>query len=134
MGVNVFDKLYDLVSEENRDNAALLKSFKKEDYDSKIVELDSAIKSETKKFDKLKKDKDQLETERAEVQKQLLLLESKIKSTVEVIDLEKVKQELSTIFADIQSISVKKTKMVEQLGKAEEIVMALKTAQSTPTT
>jgi DNA repair exonuclease SbcCD ATPase subunit len=97
MGVNVFDKLYDLVSEDNRENTALLKSFKKEDYGEKIVSLDKNILTETGTFDRLKEDKEELESERSEMQKQLLLLESQIKKTVEAIDLNKVTDELNIV-------------------------------------
>jgi DNA repair exonuclease SbcCD ATPase subunit len=132
MGVNVFDKLFDIVSEENKEASSLLKSFKREDYGAKIAELDEKIEEEQRGFETFGWDRDTLDSDKNKIQKQLAVLESQIKHTVGVIDIDDVEEELKRKQEEIKTLSEKKGKMDTQLSQAEGIVSQLKEKVSAP--
>jgi DNA repair exonuclease SbcCD ATPase subunit len=132
MGVNIFDKLYDVVSEENRENAALLKSFKKEDYGLKIAELSQQMKDEMGTFEYLKQEKETLENDKSVIQKKLMTLESQIKKTVEIIDLKDVEELLSSKKNDVVELTQKMDKMVTQFTRVDSIVTDVRKKLDTP--
>lgn len=132
MGVNVFDKLYDLISDENKEHMALLKSFKKEDYGSKIAELSTNLKEEMTRFETVKKEKAIFEADKTEIEKKLVVLESQIKKTIDLIDINEVETDLALKLGEIKMIESKILKMRTQLSQAETIVIELKQKQSAP--
>ena len=132
MGLNVFDKLFEVVSDENRESMALLKSFKREDYGQKIIELDSVIQKEESDFETLKLERDSFEFDKSAMDKQLIVLESQIKDTVESIDLSDTEQRLAKSKDEVSSIDERLTKMSDQLVQIEEVVSRLKTKNSQP--
>jgi DNA repair exonuclease SbcCD ATPase subunit len=129
MGVNVFDKLFDVINEDNKENAALLKSFKKEDHGQKLAELDDNILSETTLFNQYKSDKETIEVEKLKVEKELILLESQIKNTIGVIDIADVESDLITAHGEIVLINEKKLKMQVQFDQTGDIIKELKEKQ-----
>jgi DNA repair exonuclease SbcCD ATPase subunit len=43
MGVDVFDKLYTIASDENRDNASLIRKFKQDDFTQKLADIEKDV-------------------------------------------------------------------------------------------
>jgi DNA repair exonuclease SbcCD ATPase subunit/DNA repair exonuclease SbcCD nuclease subunit len=50
MGVNVFDKLYSIAYEENRDNASLIKKFKSDDFTTKLADIETKLTDKSKEY------------------------------------------------------------------------------------
>ena len=130
IGVNVFDKLFDVVSEDNKEAAILLKNFKKDDFSLRLAELDDVIKTNGKLFDELAEKKDEFEQEKTEVERKLSNLESQIQQTTLSIDLDVETKRLESFTSSLEINNGKLEKMEEQLTQAEGIVSELIESQS----
>jgi DNA repair exonuclease SbcCD ATPase subunit len=130
IGVNVFDKLFDVVSEDNKEAAILLKNFKKDDFSLRLAELDDVVKTNSKLFDELAEQKDEFEQEKTEVERKLSNLESQIQQTTLSIDLDVETKRLESFTSSLETNNGKLVKMEEQLTQAEGIVSELIESQS----
>jgi DNA repair exonuclease SbcCD ATPase subunit len=130
IGVNVFDKLFDVVSEDNKEAAILLKNFKKDDFSQKLAELDDTVKTNTKLFDELVVTKDDFEYDKTEAERKLSNLESQIQQTTLSIDLDVETKRLEYFTSSLETNNGKLVKMEEQLTQAEGIVSELIESQS----
>jgi DNA repair exonuclease SbcCD ATPase subunit len=130
IGVNVFDKLFDVVSEDNKEAAILLKNFKKDDFSQKLAELDDTVKTNTKLFDELVVTKDDFEYDKTEAERKLSNLESQIQQTTLSIDLDVETKRLESFTSSLETNNGKLVKMEEQLTQAEGIVSELIESQS----
>ncbi len=125
IGVNVFDKLFDVVNEDNKEAAVLLKNFKKDDFSQKLAELDETIQTNSKLFDELVVKKDDFEYDKTEVERTLSNLESQIQQTTISIDLDVETKRLNTFTGSLEENNAKIVKMDGQLVQAENIVTEL---------
>jgi DNA repair exonuclease SbcCD ATPase subunit len=50
MGVDVFDKLYTIASDENRDNASLIRKFKQDDFTQRLADIETNLISKNKEY------------------------------------------------------------------------------------
>ena len=50
MGVDVFDKLYTIASDENRDNASLIRKFKQDDFTQKLADIETNLIDKNKEY------------------------------------------------------------------------------------
>ena len=50
MGVDVFDKLYTFASDENRDNASLIRKFKQDDFTQKLADIEVNLKTKKSEY------------------------------------------------------------------------------------
>jgi DNA repair exonuclease SbcCD ATPase subunit len=130
IGVNVFDKLFDVVSEDNKEAAILLKNFKKDDFSLRLAELDEIIKINGTIFNELVEKKDEIEQDKTEVERKLSNLESQIQQTTLSIDLDVETKRLESFTSSLETNNGKLVKMDEQLIQAEGIVSELIESQS----
>jgi len=130
IGVNVFDKLFDVISEDNKEAAILLKNFKKDDFSLRLAELDEIVKINGKIFNELVEKKDEIEQDKTEVERKLSNLESQIQQTTLSIDLDVETKRLESFTSSLEINNGKLVKMDEQLIQAEGIVSELIESQS----
>jgi DNA repair exonuclease SbcCD ATPase subunit len=130
IGVNVFDKLFDVVNEDNKEAAILLKNFKKDDFSLRLAELDEIVKTNGKVFNELVEKKDEFEQNKTEAERKLSNLESQIQQTTLSIDLDVEKKRLESFTSSLETDNGKLVKMGEQLTQAEGIVTELIQSQS----
>jgi DNA repair exonuclease SbcCD ATPase subunit len=130
IGVNVFDKLFDVISEDNKEAAILLKNFKKDDFSLRLAELDEIVKTNGKIFNELVEKKDEFEQNKTEVERKLSNLESQIQQTTLSIDLDVETKRLESFTSSLETNNGKLVKMDEQLIQAEGIVSELIESQS----
>ena len=130
IGVNVFDKLFDVVNEDNKEAAILLKNFKKDDFSLRLAELDEIVKTNGKIFNELVEKKDEFEQNKTEVERKLSNLESQIQQTTLSIDLDVETKRLESFTSSLETNNGKLVKMGEQLTEAEGIVSELIESQS----
>ena len=130
IGVNVFDKLFDVVNEDNKEAAILLKNFKKDDFSLRLAELDEIVKTNGKVFNELVEKKDEFEQDKTEVERKLSNLESQIQQTTLSIDLDVETKRLESFTSSLETNNGKLVKMGEQLTQAEGIVSELIESQS----
>ena len=57
MGVDIFDKLYGLASDENRDNASLIRKFKSDDFTTRLADIENDLKSSIEEYGEMEKNK-----------------------------------------------------------------------------
>ena len=50
IGVDIFDKLYQKVADENRDNATLIRKFKSDDFTQKLMDIDTDLKTDKNEY------------------------------------------------------------------------------------
>jgi DNA repair exonuclease SbcCD ATPase subunit len=50
MGVDVFDKLYTIASDENRDNASLIRKFKQDDFTQRLADIETNLIGKNKEY------------------------------------------------------------------------------------
>ena len=130
MGVDVFDKLYSIAQEENRDNASLIRKFKSDDFTQKLADIETSLKEKESEYKlaeiQLNASKDEVETHN---QKLISLNEKivKVKSdNCSLDDLETQKSTLETSLTDLLSqrdITQSKIDELEetQIGLEEKI-------------
>ena len=125
IGVNVFDKLFDVINEDNKEAAILLKNFKKDDFSQRLAELEGIISDGEDKFDILIKEKEELESDKTEIEKKLSTLESQIIQTTITLDLDDETKRLNLFTSSLESHIAKLDKMETQLTQADGIVLEL---------
>jgi DNA repair exonuclease SbcCD ATPase subunit len=125
MGVNVFDKLFDIVNEDNKEAAVLLKNFKKDDFSQKLGDLETTINTDTILFDNLVDKKDDLEHDKTGIERELSRLESQIIQTTITLDLDVETRSLNLLTSSLESHKGKLEKMEEQLGVSNGIISQL---------
>ena len=50
MGINIFDKLYNIAHEQNKDNASLIRRFKQDDFTQKLADIQVDLKSKESEY------------------------------------------------------------------------------------
>jgi len=78
IGVDIFDKLYQQASEQNRDNATLIRKFKSDDFTTKLAEIDTKLKGEKSAYKLLEIQQDKCKKEEEKLNKEIIKLNGKI--------------------------------------------------------
>ena len=78
IGVDIFDKLYQKASDENRDNATLIKKFKSDDFTQKLADIQSSLTTDTNRYKLLEISQTSLKQEEEDLNKTLIELNSNI--------------------------------------------------------
>jgi len=115
LDINVFEELYSIANNEQRDLSVLIREHNKKNYQECLLEVEQKIKSEGKQIQKLKEDKDSLENSISKETEEMLELSSKLfNSTNEDCDIgELIKNK------QLQEESIEKLKNTLQILKAE---------------
>ncbi len=127
IGVDIFDKLYNLASEENRDNATLIRKFKSDDFTTKLAEIETNLKSDKAEYKLAEIEKNTLKDKEEEYNKQIAKLNEKIvklnaDSGVSIDELEK---RLSTLKSKLEEIKENKTLIQQKISQREELQVTL---------
>ena len=127
IGVDIFDKLYNLASEENRDNATLIRKFKSDDFTTKLADIETNLKSDKAEYKLAEIEKNTLKDKEEEYNKQIAKLNEKIvklnaDSGVSIDELEK---RLSTLKNKLEEIKENKTLIQQKISQREELQVTL---------
>jgi DNA repair exonuclease SbcCD ATPase subunit/DNA repair exonuclease SbcCD nuclease subunit len=127
IGVNIFDKIYQLAADENRDNATLIRKFKSDDFTSKLAEIDTNLKTTRNEYKLTEIELNGLKDEEDSHNKELIRLNGKIvklnaDSGVSIDELERRLEVLKEKETTIQS---DKNLLQEKIGKFEELQIQL---------
>ena len=101
IGVDIFDKLYQKASDENRDNATLIRKFKSDDFTQKLADIDTELKTDKNEYKLLEMSQKALKEEDDILNRQIIKLNEKIvklnsDSGVSIEELEKRLKNLET--------------------------------------
>ena len=72
IGVDIFDKLYNMASDENRDTATLIRKFKSDDFTTKLSEIQTKLKTDKNEFKLVERNQTALKTEEDELNKKII--------------------------------------------------------------
>ncbi len=127
IGVDIFDKLYNLASDENRDNATLIRKFKSDDFTTKLADIETNLKSDKAQYKLAEIEKNGLKDKEEEYNKQIAKLNEKIvklnaDSGVSIDELEK---RLSTLKSKLEEIKENKTLIQQKISQREELQVTL---------
>ena len=126
IGVDIFDKLYTIAADENRDNATLIKKFKSDDFTSKLAEIKTQLTGTTNEYKLVDIELGGIKTEEESLNKDLIRLNSKIvklnSDNVGIEELEKRKKILSDKETEILNL---KNTTQDRIGKLEALQLEL---------
>ena len=131
MGVDIFDKLYGLASDENRDNASLIRKFKSDDFTTRLADIENDLKTSIEEYGEMEKEQDTAKSKEEHLQNQIVRLNEKIvklnaDSGVSIEELEKrlkiLQKKKDKIHTDKDSIQNRITQREELQITLEEIL------------
>ena len=126
IGVDIFDKLYQLASDENRENSTLIKKFKSDDFTSKLAKIETDLKESKSEYKLVEIELNGIKDEEDGLNKDLIRLNGKIvklnSDLVGIDELEKRKKILNDKETEILNT---KTTTQERIGKLEDLQLQL---------
>ena len=126
IGVDIFDKLFQIAADENRDNSTLIRKFKADDFTSKLVSLTEDYDTSKTRYD-IKKNQLEIETGIGEqVNKKLIALNSKIvKLNSDLVGIDELHKRKTILENKIKELTVQKTTNEERIDKLEKLQIEL---------
>lgn len=98
LGLNIFDKLHQKAVEENRENTALIKKFKRDDFTSQLAEIETQLNDLSKDYSELQDSQEKFKKEEERLQSEINDLNKKIvQLDVSNFSIDTLKSELSTL-------------------------------------
>ena len=123
IGVDIFDKLYQLASDENRDNATLIRKFKSDDFTQKLADIDTRLKENKNDYKLLELNQKALNEEDELLNKRLLSLNEKIVklNSDSGVSIEELEKRLNNLKNKKESVEKQKTSLQERLDHREKL-------------
>jgi DNA repair exonuclease SbcCD ATPase subunit len=127
IGVDIFDKLYQKASDENRDNATLIRKFKSDDFTQKLADIETNLKSNKSEYKLLEIEQESAKSKEEELNKEIIKLNGKIvklnaDSGVSVDELE---NRLKVLIDKQTELLNKKGSLQERITQREELQLTL---------
>ena len=127
IGVDIFDKLYQQASDENRDNASLIRKFKRDDFTQKLAEIDIDLKQKKSEYKLLDVQHETAKTVEEKLNKEIIKLNEKIvklnsDSGVSIEELEKRKTVLSNKQDELKTL---RDSVQDRISHREELQITL---------
>ena len=130
MGVDVFDKLYSIAYEENRENATLIRKFKSDDFTTKLADIETKLIDKLYEYDEVQNNLTDFNKSIDKLNQQLVSLNGKIvpiksdEYTLEQLESKKTKLEdgLQSVVTQRDSNQSKVTELEEKQIELEESI------------
>jgi DNA repair exonuclease SbcCD ATPase subunit/DNA repair exonuclease SbcCD nuclease subunit len=126
IGVDIFDKLYTVAADENRDNATLIKKFKSDDFTSKLADIKTQLTEATNEYKLVDIELGGIKTEEESLNKDLIRLNGKIvklnSDNIGIEELEKRKKILTDKETEVLDT---KNATQDRIGKLEALQLQL---------
>ena len=123
IGVDVFDKLYQLAQDENRENSTLIKKFKRDDFTTKLVDIEEQLKQKLIDYNNVDKELKGLTKEEDELNNVIRSLSGQI------VDVTGDNVSLDTLHDKLQDSQSKVEKIKERYTSIQERISAKETQQ-----
>ena len=123
MGIGVFDQLYTLASDEIHDVAALLKSFKDNNYDTDLAEIKNSLSNFRKQSRELTVSKKEMIADKKKSDNEIISLTKKLKKVdSNIVSLDELEEKKISLNSDLKSTDEKfgKLKTLTEQYKVEE--------------
>ena len=126
IGVDIFDKLYTVAADENRDNATLIKKFKSDDFTSKLADIKTQLTEATNEYKLVDIELGAIKTEEESLNKDLIRLNGKIvKLTSDNIGIEELEKRKKILTDKETEILDTKNATQDRIGKLEALQLQL---------
>ena len=127
MGVDIFDKLYGLAGDENRDNASLIRKFKSDDFTTRLADIENNLKSDKVDYKELEDEQSLVKDKEEVLNKKIISFNEKIvklnaDSGVTIEELEKRKGILDK---KIDTTKTNKDSIQDRITHREELQIQL---------
>lgn len=120
IGIDIFDKLYTVANDEHRSNASVIKDFKKNDFTSKLAELNTSLEEDEKQYDELSTEIDELEGKASKLNKKT------VKLTSEIISLKNDDLHIDKLTEDKKKyVKLKEEHLEEQTELNDDLIVLL---------
>jgi DNA repair exonuclease SbcCD ATPase subunit/DNA repair exonuclease SbcCD nuclease subunit len=126
IGVDIFDKLYQLASDENRENATLIKKFKSDDFTSKLAQIETDLKENKSEYKLVEIELGGIKDEEDGLNKDLIRLNGKIvKLNSDLVGIDELEKRKKILIDKETEILNTKTTIQERISKLEELQLQL---------
>ena len=127
IGVDIFDKLYQKASDENRDNATLIRKFKSDDFTTKLADIDTQLKTDKNEYKLLELNQSSLKTEEDTLNKQIIKLNEKIVklNADSGVSLDELENRYSILVEKKKEVVLSKSSIQERITHREELQLTL---------
>ena len=127
IGVDIFDKLYQQASEQNRDNATLIRKFKSDDFTTKLAEIDTKLKGEKSAYKLLEIQQDKCKKEEEKLNKQIIKLNEKIVNlnADSGVSIEELEKRLRILEKKKDDTTKQKDSIQDRISHREELQLEL---------
>ena len=123
IGVDIFDKLYNEAYEENRDNATLIKKFKRDDFTTTLADVETKLSDKTTEYQGVQQEvndlKETIETQNTE----LLSLSGQL------VQLNSDLDDIKTLESKLKTLQSKKEELETQQGLQQAKLIGLEETQ-----
>lgn len=123
IGVDIFDKLYQKASDENRDNSTFIKKFKRDDFTQKLADIETQLKTDKNEFKLLQISQKSSLSEEESLNKQIIKLNEKIVklNADSGASLEELKKRLSILQEKKDELNQSKSSTQDMIIQREEL-------------
>ena len=127
IGVDIFDKLYQQASEQNRDNATLIRKFKSDDFTTKLADIDTKLKGEKSAYKLLEIQQDKCKKEEEKLNKQIIKLNEKIVNlnADSGVSIEELEKRLRILEKKKDDTTKQKDSIQDRISHREELQLEL---------
>ena len=127
IGVDIFDKLYQQASEQNRDNATLIRKFKSDDFTTKLAEIDTKLKGEKSAYKLLEIQQDKCKKEEEKLNKEIIKLNGKIVNlnADSGVSIEELEKRLKILEKKKDDTTKQKDSIQDRISHREELQLEL---------
>ena len=122
IGVDIFDKLYQKASDENRDNATLIRKFKSDDFTQKLADIDTELKTDKNEYKLLEMSQKALKEEDDILNRQIIKLNEKIVklNADSGVSIEELEKRLNNLKLKKEGLETTKGSLQERITFREE--------------
>ena len=127
IGVDIFDKLYNMASDENRDTATLIRKFKSDDFTTQLAEIQTKLKTDKTEFKLVEMNQTALKTEEDELNKKINKLNERIVklNSDSGVSIEELEKRLEILKEKIEEVQNSKGSIQERITYREELQVTL---------
>ena len=127
MGVDIFDKLYGLASDENRDNASLIRKFKSDDFTTRLADIENDLKTSIEEYGEMEKEQETAKGKEEDLQNQIVRLNEKIVklNADSGVSIEELEKRLKILQKKKDKVNTDKDSIQNRITQREELQITL---------
>jgi DNA repair exonuclease SbcCD ATPase subunit len=127
IGVDIFDKLYQKASDENRDNATLIRKFKSDDFTTKLADIDTQLKTDKNEYKLLEMSQKSLKEEEELLNRNIIKLNEKIVklNADSGVSIDELERRMNNLELKKEGIETTKGSIQERITHREELQITL---------